>query len=121
MGDHRKLEVWQLACTLADRVYELVSHLPPRVRKQLGDQLERAADSIHMNIAEGCGLNSDKQLARCIDIALGSANEVESVLMRLEQRGLLPSEYADMIEAATLLRRKLGALLKRVRKDADER
>jgi len=116
MGDHRKLEVWRLACALADRMYELVSRLPPRVQKQLGDQLQRAADSIHMNIAEGCGLNSDAQLARCADISLGSANEVESGLMRLEQRGLLPRDFQDMIEDATILRKKLGAFIKRVRK-----
>ena len=69
-----------------------------------------------MNIAEGCGLNSDAQLARCADIPLGSANEVESGLMRLEKRGLLPREFQNMIDDATLLRKKLGAFLKTVRR-----
>ena len=112
MGDHRKLDVWKLGCILSDRVDVVVAGLPARVRVGLGDQLSRAAESIHLNIAEGCGLNSDPQLAKHVRQSLGSANEVEDALARLHQRGLLKPQDHDLLNDATVLRRKLGAFLK---------
>ena len=120
MGDHRKLEVWRLACALSDNIDTLVETLPRRVQKGLGDQLCRAAESIHMNIAEGRGLNSDPQLAKHVRIALGSANEFEDGLMKLDRRGLLPRDKRSLIDDATLLRRKLGAFLKKLSDDQDD-
>jgi four helix bundle protein len=114
MGDYRKLEVWSLACGLADRIHVMVDCLPPRERKNMGEQLLRAADSIHMNISEGCGLNSDPQLAKHVRIALGSANEVEDGIERLGHRRTLPASHHDLLADATVLRRKLGAFLKRI-------
>jgi four helix bundle protein len=114
MGDYRKLEVWKLAVSVSDRVDALVVRLGHRDRTGLGDQLVRAAESIHLNIAEGCGLNSDSQLARHIRIALGSANELEDELGKLDRRRLLQPEDETLVLDATILRRKLGAFLRRV-------
>ena len=114
MGDYRKLEVWTLACSIADRVHAMAELLPPRSRESLGEQLVRAADSIHLNIAEGCGLNSDAQLVRHVRIALGSANEVEDGIERLDRRRLLPDEHRDLLSDVPILRRKLGAFLKKL-------
>jgi len=114
MGDYRKLEVWKLAVSVSDRVDALVRRLGHRDRTGLGDQLVRAAESIHLNIAEGCGLNSDSKLARHVRIGLGSANELEDGLAKLDRRQLLQSEDEQLLVDATLLRRKLGALLRRV-------
>src|SRR5262245_59795013 len=82
VGDHRKLEIYNLACELSDRVDELVGHLPPKVQTRLGDELLRAAESIHLNIAEGCGFNSDALLKKHIKYAIASANEVEDALAK---------------------------------------
>ena len=114
MGDYRKLDVWKLAVSVSDRVDALVKRLGHRDRTGLGDQLVRAAESIHLNIAEGCGLNSDPQLARHVRIALGSANELEDGLGKLERRGLVRPEDGPLVSDATVLRRRLGALLRRV-------
>lgn len=113
MGDYRKLDVWKLAISISDRVDALVASLGKRDRTGLGDQLVRAGESIHLNIAEGCGLNSDAQLARHIRIALGSANELEDGLAHLDRRRLLPPDGALLTDTA-ILRKKLGALLKRI-------
>jgi four helix bundle protein len=115
VGDYRKLEVWKLACDISDRVDALYLELPARVQRGLGEQLVRAADSVHLNISEGCGLNTDAQFAKHVRQALGSANELEDGLLRLERRGLLPEHRRDLLDDVPVLRRKLGALLKRLR------
>jgi four helix bundle protein len=112
MGDYRKLEVWVLACTVADRMDELFELLPARLQKTIGDQLVRAADSPHLNIAEGCGLNSDPQLAKHVRYGLGSVNELESGLLKLRRRGRIPESHLSLLDDCTLLRKKLGAFLK---------
>jgi four helix bundle protein len=117
MGDHRKLEVWHLACAQADRCDAVVAYLPQRVRKNLGDQLARSSDSIHLLIAEGCGLNSDRQLIAFVRRALGSTNEVEDALERLMKRQLLKPADHDLLPNAVTLRNKLGSLLKKLVRD----
>ena len=61
-----------------------------------GDEITRSADSVRFNIVEGCGLNSDNQLARCLKLSLGSANELPDQLGELDENGLLPPEYQDL-------------------------
>jgi four helix bundle protein len=112
MGDYRKLEVWRLGCALSDRINSMVERLPKRVQDGLGEQLARAAEGIHLNISEGCGLNSDTQLAKYVRYALGSANEIEDGLSALKRRGLLTAEDGSLVDDAGLLRRKLGSFLK---------
>ena len=114
MGDYRKLEVWKLACAISDRVEAVCAHLPRRAQASLGDQLMRASESIHLNIAEGCGLNSDRQLLKHVRIALGSANELDDGLERLDRRGLRQPEHRDLLTDAPILRRRLGAFLKKL-------
>src|SRR5206468_2139740 len=98
MGDYRKLEVWKLACNLSDEVEVFVDSLPSRIRARHADQLCRAANSIHENIAEGCGLNSDRQLAKYLRQALGSANETEDELLAMERRGHLNGAHLSMLD-----------------------
>ena len=115
MGDHRKLEIYKLACELSDCVDELLPHLPSRVRSRLGDQLVRAAESIHLNIAEGCGFNSDALLKKHIKYSIASANEVEDAIATLSRRRLLPLQDHDLPEKSTVLRKKIGAFLRRLK------
>ena len=108
MPDYHKLEVWTLACEVSDRVTFLVEKLGKRLRASKADQLLRAADAIHENIAEGCGFNSDPQLAKYLRQARGSADEVQDELETLARRGLIPPEFDDLLPATQVLCRKLS-------------
>ena len=44
-------------------------------------QLRRASTSIPINVAEGCGRRSDAEFAHFLNIAAGSASEVEEELL----------------------------------------
>src|SRR5438094_190079 len=114
MGDFRKLEIWQRACALSDAVDDLVDLLPKRAQKLYGDQMSRAAFSIQSNIEEGSAFNSDPMFAKHIKSSLGSANEVEGDLKKLERRKLLPAKFENLLEDAPILRKKLGAFLKKL-------
>ena len=112
MGDYRKLEVWKRACAVSDRVEAMLPTLPRRVQLGLGDQASRSADSIHLNIAEGCGLNSDPQLIKHVRTALGSVNELENAVKRMHARKLVRPEFQDLLTDIPTLRNKLGAFLR---------
>ena len=117
MPDFRKLLVWKKAHALSLRV----DRLAQKIRKQkpsLANQMERAADSVAANIAEGRAASTDGEFARFLTIAIRSVTELENHLERARGGGLIgdavhDSFAADAIEVRRMLfgRRKvvLGA------------
>lgn len=81
MKDFRKLNVWKNAHDLTLRLYQVTSSYPDNERYGLISQIRRASVSIPTNIAEGCGRKSDAELSRFLHIALGSASEIEYLIM----------------------------------------
>ena len=74
MFDHEKLDVYKAAIEFVAVSGDVVEHLP-RGRAYLAGQLQRAAISIPLNIAEGAGEFSRKDKRRFYRIALRSATE----------------------------------------------
>ncbi len=86
MRDHRKLEVFQLADSLAMRIYAVTRKFPPDERFTLTSQLRRSAISIGANIVEGAARETKPDYLRFLGIAYGSARELEyeiSIAIRL--------------------------------------
>jgi four helix bundle protein len=77
--DHERLDVYQAAIDFVALADDLIERLP-RGRAYLADQLQRAATSIPLNIAEGAGEFSRKDKARFYRIALRSATECAALL-----------------------------------------
>ncbi len=50
---------------------------PKEERYELTSQLQRAAQSVPLNIVEGCGRFTDKDFAHFLDTSLGSVNETD--------------------------------------------
>ena len=78
MGSFRKLKVWQRAREVTKDIYRTTRAFPAEERFGLTSQMRRASLSIMSNIAEGCGRNRKAELLRFLDIARGSASELES-------------------------------------------
>ena len=81
----------------------------------LTNQLRRAATLMPTNIAEGCGRDGDAELARFLQIAKGSASQLEYLLLLAHDLGHLPDDShtkltADVVE----VRKMLSGLLKRL-------
>ncbi len=77
MRDFRKYDVWKLSHELTLKVYKITSSFPDSEKYGLISQMQRAAYSIPSNFSEGCGRASDKDFNRFVQIALGSAHELE--------------------------------------------
>lgn len=81
MRDFRELKVWQKAHELTLAVYKATACFPKVELYGLTAQMRRASVSISANISEGAGKNSRPEFARFLQIALGSASEVEYELL----------------------------------------
>lgn len=81
MQDFKKLNVWQKSHRLALQIYTVSKQLPSAERYGIISQMRRAALSIPTNIVEGCGRESSKEMNRFLTIAIGSANEIEFLLL----------------------------------------
>ncbi|MDD5565343.1 MAG: four helix bundle protein [Candidatus Omnitrophica bacterium] len=75
-----ELKVWQEAVKFSSEIYKLTQSFPKEEQFGLISQLNRAAVSISLNIAEGSGRRSDPDLSRFIQISIGSLNEVVTLL-----------------------------------------
>ena len=87
----RDLKVWQKAMRLAVSVYAATKGFPASERYGLATQIRRAAGSIPANVAEGHIRHSRKEFLRYLDIALGSAAELETHLLLAQETGKSPS------------------------------
>jgi four helix bundle protein len=99
MGDFKDLNVWQRSRELMLRVYRIADELPQPRLVELSAQLRASALSIPSNIAEGNGRHSDRDQARYYRIALGSARELESQLILLNDLEMLSKADWDKLSA----------------------
>ena len=87
MKDFKKLAIWQEGMDLADLVYEVITDIPWQNGGQKAiDQMSRSSLSIPSNIAEGNSRRSEKEKYRFMEIALGSAFELETQLIFSQRR-----------------------------------
>jgi len=92
LRNFRELLVWQKAHELSLEVYKATKGFPADERFGLTAQLRRAVTSVASNIAEGCGRGSDKDFARFLSMAAGSASEVEYQILLARDLGYLTGD-----------------------------
>jgi four helix bundle protein len=89
MRDHRKLVAFTMARELALEVYKATSKFPREELFGLTSQIRRSAVSVPSNLVEGCARRSERDYIRFLDIALGSACELEFQLDLARELGFL--------------------------------
>ena len=112
MQDFRNLIAWQKAHALEGRIDLVIGRIREK-RTVLADQIERAANSIAANIAEGAGRTSRKDFSRFLVNAIGSSTELENHLTRARRLWLISEEeLGALLEATTEVRKIIYGLKK---------
>ena len=113
MQDFRNLKVWQSAHEVALKTYKATEGFPKSELYGLTNQIRRAAVSVSANIAEGCGRGSDLDFARFLQIAMGSASELEYELLLSRDLGFLkPEDHENLNQDIHKVKQMLASLLK---------
>ena len=116
MRDFRSLDVWKKSHELVLAVYKMSAGFPSSELYGLSSQVRRAASSIPANIAEGCGRGSDRDFARFLQIAMGSASELEYHLILARDLGFLDdAEQSSLEQATTEVKRMLAGFMKKLK------
>ena len=116
MQNYRQLSVRRKAHAVALNVHRLSGSIPRQDNSGFVSQIRRGAQSFPTNIAEGCSKATDKDFAKFIQIAIGSASELEYHLHFAADAGLLPRAEFDARHPEVIeVRRMLIGLLKKLR------
>src|SRR6185436_9576961 len=87
----------------------LVNKCPTNIRFDLGNQIIRSSTSILLNIAEGSGKSSDRELNRFFNIAIGSINETVANLDFLRDNSFVTEEqFTSLFNELKSISRQLG-------------
>lgn len=118
MQDFRNLKVWEKAHELVLALYVATKDFPKSELYGLTSQIRRSAASVPSNIAEGVGRGSDADLARFLQIAFGSASELEyQLLLASELNFLEKGDYSNLSDQITQIKRMLSAFMQTLRAD----
>ncbi len=84
----------------------------------LTSQIRRCSASIGANIAEACGKRGNNEFQRYLQIASGSASELDDHLLLSRDLGFLPdAEYRELTKKLTEVRKMLTSLLQKIQAD----
>jgi four helix bundle protein len=116
MQNFKDLILWQEAHQLTLKIYGVSKSFPKEEVFGLTSQIRRASSSIPCNIAEGCGRFTSKDFANFLQIALGSANETDYLLLLAKDLNYLSEEdFISLQERINKIRAMNINLLEKVR------
>jgi four helix bundle protein len=118
MKDFRDLNVWEKSHKLTLEIYVATAGFPRSELYGLTSQIRRCSASIGANIAEGCGKRGNNEFQRYLQIASGSASELDYQLLLSRDLNFLPdARYRELVKNLTEVRKMLTSLLQKVEAD----
>jgi four helix bundle protein len=108
LKSYRQLDVWKVSMDLVDAVYEITEKLPKNQQYTISSQIERAALSVPLNIAEGYGRIHKGEYLHHLSYSQGSTREVETLLIVLSRRKFIEN---DQLKVAWELTQRVGMML----------
>jgi len=119
MQSFRNLKVWEKAHVLTLDVYKSSRPFPRDEMYRLTSQMRRSSASIGANIAEGTCRKGDIKFGRFLQIAMGSASELEYQLLLAKDLDLLKSlDYARLAGEVVDVKRMLASLIVKLKADS---
>src|SRR5712691_4330859 len=119
MQSFRNLRVWEKAHALTLDIYKSSRYFPREELYGLTSQMRRSSASIGANIAEGCCRKGDCEFGRFLQIAMGSASELEYHLLLARDLELLKSlDYERLSGEVVEVKRMLSSFLFKLRAES---
>jgi four helix bundle protein len=113
MFQFQRFPVYILAESFYQKVQPLLSEV--KVSNSMRDQLDRAASSIMLNIAEGAGKYNSKDKKNFYVVARGSVNECVAILEIFRIKKVLSDAELNLLnEELTTMAKMLTGLIKRM-------
>ncbi len=108
MQDYKKLTIWSKSKALAVQIYKATDDFPRHEKFGITNQMRRAAVSIPSNIAEGAGRKTPRDFSQFLSIAIGSTNELESLMIiAAELEFLSPEEFNELTKIIVDIRKMI--------------
>jgi four helix bundle protein len=118
MKNFRDLQVWHKAHSLTLASYRITSTFPKQEMYGLTSQMRRCAASVAANIAEGCGKRGNGEFYRFLNVALGSASELEYHFLLARDLDFVTEEsYKHLNHSVIEIKRMLASLVCKVEAD----
>jgi four helix bundle protein len=109
--DFKKYDIWKLSHVFTLKIYELTKLFPKDELYGIVSQIRRASSSIPTNISEGCGRTSDAEFNRFLTIALGSASEVEYLIILSKDLNYIDeNSFTELNQEINTIKRKIYTL-----------
>ena len=120
MREYHSLEIWKRSHSFTLNVYEMTRNFFPKEELfVLTSQLRRSAASIPTNIAEGCGRKTNTELARFLQISLGSAAESEYQLLLAKDLHYISDDIFNKFNSEIIeIKKMLNAFIQHLPPDA---
>ena len=118
MKDFRELKVWEKSHQLTLEIYKMTVGFPKVEQYGITSQIRRAAASIGLNIAEGCGRGSDADFKRFLYFSLGSATETEYCMqLALDLHYISNDAYVVLNDQINEVKKMLFAFIEKLKKE----
>lgn len=109
MKTHKDLDVWKKSIDFVTEIYNSTKCFPQNEQFGLQSQIRRAAVSVPANIAEGAGRQGKKEFIQFLYIAIGSLDELETLLIIADNLEMLDSKKL-LLEVETLRKMVFGLI-----------
>ena len=107
--------MWEESHKLTLEIYKVTGGFPKCELSGLTSQIRRCSASIGANIAEGCGKRGNNEFQRYLQIASGSASELDYHLLLSRDLGLLEEpQYRNLEKSLTMIRKMMTSLLQKI-------
>jgi len=107
MQNFQNLNVWKKAHVLVLEIYKQTKNYPREETYGLTSQMRRAATSITANIAEGSCRKTDNDFAHFLQMALGSASELEYYFILSNDLGYISNPISRNLTHSVLEIKKM--------------
>ncbi|MBO3115777.1 four helix bundle protein [Winogradskyella sp. DF17] len=118
MRNFRVWDIYKDGMVLVKDIYVITKEFPKEEVYGLSSQIRRAAVSIVNNIAEGASRKSSKDFHRYLEMSLGSAFEVETLLKIIQDLNYCELErIEELLIKIDSLEKRINAFIQKIRKE----